>query len=81
LAATHEPRDRLALMCLLDLGLRRGELHGLQARHFDLARKIVTVTEKGQKSRVLPLPGRIVMEIEHYLLADLPGVGRQPRAG
>ena len=78
LAATREPRDRLALMCLLDLGLRRGGLRGLQVRHFDLARKIVTVTEKGQKSRVLPLRGRIVMEVEHYLLSDLPAVGRPP---
>jgi integrase/recombinase XerC len=78
LAAAEEPRDRVALLCLLDLGLRRGGLTSLQVRNFDLARKTVTVTEKGQKSRVLPLRGRIVMEVEHVMLADLPGVGRAP---
>jgi integrase len=36
------------------------------------------VVEKGQKARVLPLRGRIVMEVEHYLLSDLEGVGRPP---
>jgi len=78
LAAATEPRDRVALLCLLDLGLRRGGVAGLQARHFDLGRRVVTVTEKGQKARSLPLRGRIVLEVEHWLLAPLVGVGRQP---
>ncbi len=77
LAAATEPRDRVALLCLLDLGLRRGGVAGLQVRHFDLARRVVTVTEKGQKARVLPLRGRIILELEHWLLAPLVGVERQ----
>ena len=78
LAAATEPRDRVALLCLLDLGLRRGSVAGLQSRHFDLARRVVTVTEKGQKARVLPLRGRIILELEHWLLSPLVGVDRQP---
>ena len=78
LAASSEPRDRVALLCLLDLGLRRGGVAGLQVRHFDLARRTVTVTEKGQKARTLPLRGRIVLELEQWLLTPLVGVERQP---
>jgi site-specific recombinase XerC len=80
LAAATEPRDRVALLCLLDLGLRRGGVAGLQVRHFDLARRVVTVTEKGQKARTLPLRGRIILELEHWLLSPLVGVDRQPEA-
>jgi integrase len=36
------------------------------------------VTGKGQKSRVIPLRGRIVLAFEEYLLEELEGVGRQP---
>lgn len=78
LAACSVPRDRVALCCLLDLGIRKGGLRGLRPRDFDLARRKVVITEKGQRSRVLPLRGRIVSELDHWLLADLPVVGRAP---
>jgi integrase/recombinase XerD len=38
----------------------------------------LTVTGKGQKSRVIPLRGRIMLAAEEYLLEELEGVGRQP---
>lgn len=79
LAAAENIRDRLALMVLLDYGLRKGELAGIQARHIDLARRTLTVFGKGQKHRVLPIRGRIVLATEEYLLAELPApVSRQP---
>ena len=81
LAAAAEPRDRVALLCLLDLGIRRGGLGSLRVQDFDLARRTVVVTEKGRKSRALPLRGRIVQELEGYLLSDLPALDRQPAAG
>jgi site-specific recombinase XerC len=78
LNASSTPRDRVGVLLLLDLGIRRAELAGVRPRDIDLARRQITVFGKGQKSRVIPLRGRIVLEIEHYFLADLPHVGRPP---
>ena len=72
------PRDRAALLFLLDAGLRRGELTGIRVQDIDLSRRQVTVYGKGQKSRVIPLRGRIVLELEHYTLEPLPFLDRAP---
>jgi integrase len=61
LACARTSRDRLALLVLLDCGVRRAELAGIRIRDFDLARQQLTVFGKGQKERVTPLRGRIVM--------------------
>lgn len=71
-------RDTLALLVLLDCGVRRAELARIQVRDFDLARRQLTVFGKGQKARVLPLRGRIVLAAEEYLLDTLEHVARQP---
>jgi site-specific recombinase XerD len=78
LNAAETLRDRVALLFLLDLGVRRSELAGVHPGDVDLSRRQVTVFGKGQKSRVIPLRGRIVLEIEHYLMEALPLVGRPP---
>lgn len=78
LNAAPAPRDRVALACLLWLGVRRGELRGIQVRDFDMGRRSLRVFGKGQKERVLPLRGRILDELAFYLSADLPHVGRPP---
>ncbi len=78
LSATVRPRDRVALLMLLDLGLRRSELAGIRVGDIDLARRTLTVFGKGQKSRVLPLRGRIVLELEAYMLSALELVDRVP---
>jgi site-specific recombinase XerD len=78
LNAAQTPRDRVALLFLLDLGVRRSELAGVHPGDIDLSRRQVTVFGKGQKSRVIPLRGRIVLEIEHYMMETLPLVGRPP---
>lgn len=59
-------------------GIRRSELTGVRARDLDLARRQVTVFGKGQKSRVIPLRGRVVLEAEAYLLEPLPLLDRAP---
>lgn len=58
LDAAENVRDELALLVLLDYGLRRSELRGILVRDVDLGRRTLTVFGKGQKSRVLPLRGR-----------------------
>jgi site-specific recombinase XerD len=80
LNATTTPRDRVAVLFLLDLGVRRSELSGVRPRDIDLSRRQVTVFGKGQKSRVIPLRGRIVLEIERYMLEALPFLDRVPEA-
>ena len=50
-------------------------------RDIDLGRRQITVFGKGQKSRVIPLRGRLVLEIEAYLLEPLPFAGAGARAG
>jgi integrase len=72
------PRDRVALLLLLDAGLRRSELTGVRVQDVDLSRRQVTVFGKGQKSRVIPLRGRLVLELEHYMLDPLPFLNRTP---
>jgi site-specific recombinase XerD len=71
-------RDRLALHVLLDCGVRRAELGGIRIRDFDLARSQLTVFGKGQKERVIPLRGRIVMALRTFLGEPLEFVGRRP---
>lgn len=71
-------RDEVAVLVLVDGGVRKSELGGIRVRDFDLARKTLLVTGKGQKQRTIPIRGRLVQTIEHYLLEPLEGVGRQP---
>jgi len=78
LTAAVRPCDRVALLMLLDLGLRRSELAGIRVGDVDLARRTVTVFGKGQKSRSLPLRGRVVMELEAYMLTPLELLNRSP---
>jgi integrase/recombinase XerC len=78
LSAATSARDRVALLLLLDLGIRRSELTGVRPSDFDLGRRQITVFGKGQKSRVIPLRGRIVLETEGYFLESLPLVERTP---
>jgi len=81
LSAAERSRDRVALLLLLDLGLRRSEVTGVRVDDFDMSRRELVVFGKGQKSRVLPLRGRVVLEVEAYMLTPLELVGRSPERG
>jgi integrase/recombinase XerC len=78
LTVAKHPRDRLALFCLLLLGVSRGELAGIQIRDFDAQRCSLRVRGKGRKERVLPLRGPVLAELRLFLSTDLPHVGRPP---
>jgi integrase len=78
LEVARHPRDRLALFCLLALGMRREELAGIQVRDFDSDGRWVRVLGKGQKERRLPLRGPALAELQLMLTVDLPHLGRPP---
>lgn len=79
IGAAPSARDRLALLVLLDCGVRRAELAGVQVRDMDAARRTIVVTGKGRKARTIPIRGRAVLALEEYLLTPLPSpVSREP---
>jgi site-specific recombinase XerD len=80
LGCARTARDRLALLVLLDCGVRRSELAGIRVRDLDLGRRLLTVFGKGQKERVIPVRGRIVTAARAYLIENLDAVGRPPEA-
>lgn len=89
-ASQPDLRDRIALRLLLDYGLRKGALKAVQFKHFDHARKRLTIFTKGQKVRELPIPHaafwfdleRHLLDVEaqaqHYLMCRQRTI---PRAG
>lgn len=81
-------RDRIALRLLLDYGLRKGALRGVQFRHFDSNRRRLTIFTKGKRVRELALPdGALWDDLEklrfetgahdsHYLLCRQKAIFR-----
>jgi hypothetical protein len=71
----------ILVVLLLNFGLRKGALQGVQFKHFDHYRKRLTVFTKGERVREVPIPdpsfwdelGRLIVEEEarpdHYLLS------------
>lgn len=61
---------RLAIVLLYTTGLRRGELLRLTAADYDhSAQTLLIRASKFHKSRLLPLPKDVVMEVEQFLKA------------
>ncbi len=63
-------RNYVILMVLLNCGLRRGELIGLQMGDLDLQRRLLTVraeTSKSQTSRVIPINEELYEALKMYL--------------
>lgn len=59
---------RLAIILLYTTGLRRGELLRLTASDYDpSARSLLIQSSKFHKSRLLPLPNDVALEVEHFL--------------
>jgi integrase/recombinase XerC len=91
LTSNEEIRDKLALRLLLDFGIRKGALRGVQFRHFDHHRKRLTIFTKGGKIRELPIPHtsfwfqleRLILEDQaeahHYLLPRQKAIPRQDK--
>lgn len=59
---------RLAIILLYTTGLRRGELLRLTRADYNPSEQTLTIrTSKFYKSRILPLPDDVAMEVEEYL--------------
>lgn len=68
-ASQPDLRDRIALRLLLDYGLRKGALKAVQFKHFDHARKRLTIFTKGEKVREMPIPHPTFwFDLERHLL-------------
>jgi integrase len=50
-------------MILFSTGIRKAGARNLQRKHIDLARKRMEVTEKGDKTRIIPLPDETCLAI------------------
>lgn len=75
LAENPDLRDRLALRLLLDYALRKAALGAVQFKHFDHARKRLTIFTKGGKVRNVPIPDPAFWDDLGRLLID---TGAQP---
>ncbi len=60
-------RDRAMFDLLYGTGLRVGELVQLCVRDLDPDRREVRVRGKGQKERVVPVPGQVATSVQEYL--------------
>jgi integrase len=70
-------RDRLLLCLLADLGLRVGELAGLQVESLDIARGTLTFyREKVDATQTHALPGDTAEAARAYMAADAPASGQ-----
>ncbi len=59
-------RDRMVIVMLYGLGLRRSELIELKDEDIDLSRRVMRIRGKGGKERLLPLSEPFVREIRSY---------------
>ncbi|OZM73959.1 integrase [Amycolatopsis antarctica] len=60
-------RDTAIIRLLLDTGVRRGEVVGIDVDDLDLRTQEVTVTGKGGKTRTLPIGGKTALALRKYL--------------
>lgn len=60
-------RNRFIIELLYGTGIRRAELIALKASNFDLGRKVVKVTGKGNKERLLPLTDTLITSFQEYV--------------
>ena len=73
-----EVRDRAMLELLYGAGIRLAELVGIDIRDLDLANGFVTVTGKGQKTRVVPIGEAAMKAIGAWLAKRPTASGREP---
>lgn len=60
-------RDMMILKMAYCTGMRRSELVSLKVDDLDLTAKVVKVTGKGDKQRIVPLVDELLSDIERYL--------------
>ena len=69
---SHAQRDRAMLELLYASGLRVSELTHLRIEHLDLDARIVRVTGKGNKMRLVPVGAKACGAIAEYLREERP---------
>lgn len=76
-----ERRDNAILRLLIDTGIRRGELVGLQLDDVKLFEREATVTGKGSRTRTVRFGARTAKAIDRYLARPRRRRGRPDGAG
>lgn len=66
-ASFIDRRDTAIIRVLLDCGLRRAELVGIDTDDLDLRHQQVTVHGKGSKTRIVPFGNRTALALRKYL--------------
>ena len=67
-------RDKAMLELLYASGLRASELTGARLENFDAEHRIIRVTGKGNKTRLVPVGGKALDAIAQYLASERPGL-------
>lgn len=62
-------RDLMILMMAYCTGMRRSELVALTLDDLDMGGKVIRITGKGDKQRIVPMLDELVEEVERYLQA------------
>jgi site-specific recombinase XerD len=70
--------QRLRVLVQIESGGRAGELRGIRLGDFDLYRKTVAVTGKGNKRRIVPVSAELSHTVDEYLLTPYAVIGRLP---
>lgn len=72
--APRGPRDLAMLELLYACGLRAAELVGSRLENLDLENRVIRVTGKGNKTRIVPVGARACEAIAHYLEHERPSL-------
>lgn len=70
-------RDWMILKVAYCTGMRRSELAALKIEDFDMAAKVIRVTGKGDKERLIPMLDELQRDVEFYLSAREVKVDRE----
>ncbi len=73
-------RDHAFLELLYSSGLRAHEMIGVSLESVDLAEKMIRITGKGKKERLVPLGRRAIEALDHYLESARPKLAK-PQSG
>jgi integrase/recombinase XerD len=65
-------RDYAMVLCMIDLGLRRGEVTNLRLTDFDAVRGILAVPAIKSERRQLPIPAHVSAALNDYLRHQRP---------
>lgn len=68
------PRDKAMIELLYASGLRAGELVGARLENMDLDHRVIRVTGKGNKTRLVPIGSKAIDAVRAYLEKERPNL-------